>query len=410
MAGDQFTLLEGDCRQTLQTLPEQLVQCCVTSPPYWGLRDYGHGEQIGLETTPEAYVEQMVTVFREVRRVLRDDGVLWLNLGDSYNNAGSSKNGTGLGGKQRGGATGADGKCGYKKRDLRHALKGSGIKHKDLVGIPWRVAFALQADGWWLRQDIIWHKPNPMPESVRDRCTRAHEYVFLLTKSARYFYDAEAVKQEAKYPHDKRRPMGSEGAWQIDGRKRGENGGGVAYEHDTTKSNRRSVWTITTKPYSGAHFATFPPALITPCILAGTSAKGCCSKCGAPWERVVERTAGYSGDGNPLSASDREEQGNQLSNDRKGANYYANQPVTKTTGWQPSCDCEATVVPCVVLDPFNGAGTTGVVARDHGRRYIGCELNPEYAELSRRRWAGLTPEEPDDELDEDGVRQGLLFG
>jgi len=372
---DQLTLLEGDCRQMLKTLPEQSVQCCVTSPPYWGLRDYGHGEQIGLEGTPEAYVEQMVTVFREVRRVLRDDGTLWLNLGDT-------------------------------------------IKDKQLQGIPWRVAFALQADGWWLRQDIIWSKPNPMPESVTDRCTKAHEYIFLLSKSSTYFYDAEAVKEKSidKESIEGRRPRKHHALAELDPKGFGatrtgflngrSNVAGMTYP----TRNRRSVWHVATKPYSGAHFATFPPALITPCILAGTSAKGCCSKCGAPWDRVVERTAGYSGDGNPLSAADREEQGNQLSNDRKGANYYANQPVTKTTGWQPSCDCEAESTPCVVLDPFNGAGTTGVVARDHGRRYIGCELNPEYAELSRRRWAGLTPEEPDDEPDEDGVRQGLLFG
>lgn len=360
---DQFTLLEGDCRQMLKTLPEQSVQCCVTSPPYWGLRDYGHGEQIGLEGTPEAYVAKMVAVFREVRRVLRDDGVLWLNLGDT-------------------------------------------IKDKQLQGIPWRVAFALQADGWYLRQDIIWSKPNPMPESMTDRCTKAHEYIFLLSKSSTYFYDAEAVKEPFADERQERSGAYKRRMEVVNpyGRQNAE------MPVSETGRNRRSVWHIATRPYSGAHFATFPPALITPCILAGTSAKGCCSKCGAPWERVVERTAGYSGSGNPFSAEEQAVVGNQLSNDRKGANYYANQPVTKTTGWQPSCDCGAEPTPCVVLDPFNGAGTTGVVSRDHGRRYIGCELNPEYAELSRRRWAGLTPEEPDDEANEDGVRQGLLFG
>ena len=362
---EQFTLLEGDCRQTLQTLPEQSAQCCVTSPPYWGLRDYGHGEQIGLESTPEAYVEQMVTVFREVRRVLRDDGVLWLNLGDT-------------------------------------------IKDKQLQGIPWRVAFALQADGWRLRQDIIWSKPNPMPESVTDRCTKAHEYIFLLSKNDRYFYDAEAVKEKGTFePGHRRRAFTSPRAAAMGREPSGNEKDGWVTESGFR--NRRSVWHIATRPYSGAHFATFPPALITPCILAGTSAKGCCSKCGAPWERVVERTAGYSGSGNPFSSEQQAVVGNQLSNDRKGANYYTNQPVTKTTGWQPSCDCGAEAVACVVLDPFNGAGTTGVVSRDHARRYIGCELNPAYVELSRRRWAGLTPEEPDDDSEEHtGPRQGQL--
>lgn len=260
-------IIPGDCIAGLRTLPDASVHCCVTSPPYWGLRDYGHDGQIGLESTPEAYVARMVEVFREVRRVLRDDGTLWLNLGDSYNNAGSSKNGTGLDGKQRGGATGADGECGYKKRDLRHALKGSGVKHKDLVGIPWRVAFALQADGWWLRQDIIWHKPNPMPESVRDRCTKAHEYVFLLTKSERYFYDAEAVSEALSgKPH-------------APGNKCSTDGGHMRNDFGTDamqrvwgasgRRNRRSVWTVTTKPYSGAHFAVMPPDLVEPCIKAG---------------------------------------------------------------------------------------------------------------------------------------------
>ena len=255
-------IIPGDCIAGLRSLPDASVHCCVTSPPYWGLRDYGHDGQIGLEATPEAYVARMVEVFREVRRVLRDDGTIWLNLGDSYNNAGSSKNGTGLDGKQRGGATEADGECGYKKRDLRHALKCSGIKHKDLVGIPWRVAFALQADGWWLRQDIIWHKPNPMPESVRDRCTKAHEYVFLLTKSDRYFYDAEAVS-EAAICDRMRGPAEHPDTVSTNGN------GGLSRRAFTGTRNRRSVWTITTKPYSGAHFAVMPPDLVEPCIKAG---------------------------------------------------------------------------------------------------------------------------------------------
>jgi DNA modification methylase len=261
-------IVAGDCIAGLQTLPDASVHCCVTSPPYWGLRDYGHDGQIGLEATPEAYVARMVEVFREVRRVLREDGTCWVNLGDSYNNAGSSKNGTGLDGKQRGGATGADGECGYKKRDLRHALKGSGIKHKDLCGIPWRVAFALQSDGWWLRQDIIWHKPNPMPESVRDRCTKAHEYVFLLTKSERYFYDAEAVSEAATHAGKTVKTNGAAGMEGFGDGMRTRAGFARGIVVGSTR-NRRSVWTVATKPYSGAHFAVMPAALVEPCIKAG---------------------------------------------------------------------------------------------------------------------------------------------
>ena len=342
-------IIQGDCIEGLRTLPDASVHCCVTSPPYWGLRDYGHDGQIGLEATPEAYVARMVEVFREVRRVLREDGTCWVNLGDSYNNAGSSKNGTGLDGKQRGGATGADGECGYKKRDLRHALKGSGIKHKDLCGIPWRVAFALQADGWWLRQDIIWHKPNPMPESVRDRCTKAHEYIFLLTKSERYYYDAEAVSEPVsessvarvsqstwgeqagsdrvpgktngpmkavlkRNGNKERRPASDRGVpTDTQGRTSGAVAGSVPWAGTTR--NKRSVWTVTTRPYKGAHFATMPPALVEPCILAGCPEGG------------------------------------------------------------------------TVLDPFAGSGTTLAVAAELGRSGIGCELNPEYIELAEQRIA-----------------------
>ena len=265
MTIDGLTVHIGDCRESMRQMPEQSVQTCVTSPPYFGLRDYGHDGQIGLEPTPDEFVAALVEVFREVRRVLRDDGTVWLNIGDSYNNAGSSKNGTGLDGKQRGGATGPGGECGYKKRDTRHAFKQFGIKHKDLIGIPWRLAFALQADGWYLRQDLIWHKPNPMPESVTDRCTKAHEYIFLLTKSARYYFDAEAIA-EASDPANNRMSAGirrtAPGST--------DHGGPASGMRDYQTRNRRSVWTVSTKPYSGAHFATFPPDLIEPCILAGS--------------------------------------------------------------------------------------------------------------------------------------------
>lgn len=255
-------IIAGDCIAGMRTLPDGIAHCCVTSPPYWGLRDYGHDGQIGLEDTPEAYVARIVEVFREVRRVLRDDATLWLNLGDSY--TGSANNG-GESSKTMQGTQAATG-------NNLPSKSGTGLKAKDLVGIPWRVAFALQADGWWLRQDIIWHKPNPMPESVRDRCTKAHEYVFLLTKSERYYYDAEAVSEAAKY-------AGQTGC--FSGAKNGSRAaakGGKPSGNERPDAgrvavaetrNRRSVWTVTTKPYSGAHFAVMPPDLVEPCILAG---------------------------------------------------------------------------------------------------------------------------------------------
>jgi DNA modification methylase len=258
-------IIQGDCLEGLRTLPDASVHCCVTSPPYWGLRDYGHASQIGLEATPEAYVARMVDVFREVRRVLREDGTCWVNLGDSY--AATTKQ-TGRNDNGQRAAAPASWNCRYEYERTKIRTSG-GLKPKDLVGIPWRVAFALQADGWWLRQDIIWHKPNPMPESVRDRCTKAHEYVFLLTKSERYFYDAEAVSEAAAtagqaglgfYPMRaaamNRKPSGNEAKDPSDGIR-------------PLTRNRRSVWTITTKPYSGAHFAVMPPDLVEPCIKAG---------------------------------------------------------------------------------------------------------------------------------------------
>lgn len=303
-------ILVGDNQQTLKTLPDQSVNCVVTSPPYFGLRDYGHDGQIGLEPTPEAYVAELVGVFREVWRVLRDDGTGWLNLGDSYASSGAID-------KRPDNRTNSD--AGFIPRSKkRTAPTPANLKSKDLIGIPWRVAFALQADGWYLRQDIIWHKPNPMPESVTDRCTKAHEYIFLLSKSARYYYDNEAVKEEASdHPATANRRLYSDdsavGTKALHGNGWGQSGKGINGAYRTSTRNRRSVWTVATQPYSGAHFATFPPALIEPCILAG------CPKGGT------------------------------------------------------------------VLDPFGGAGTTGMVADRLGRDAILCEINPEYAELARRR-------------------------
>lgn len=259
-----YRIIEGDCIEGMKSLSDKSVNTCVTSPPYYGLRDYGNDGQIGLEETPEAFVQKLVEVFREVRRVLRDDGTLWLNLGDSYASSNDgSKPQTGLRVQPSNEVSKS-----YRKMS-------DGIKPKDLIGIPWRVAFALQADGWYLRQDIIWHKPNPMPESVTDRCTKAHEYIFLLSKSARYYYDAEAVSEAASNTSGfaKQRERGCpqlhhKPAGIILGRKTDPQGG-LNFAVNTPTRNRRSVWTVTTKPYKGAHFATFPPDLIRPCILAG---------------------------------------------------------------------------------------------------------------------------------------------
>ena len=252
-------VLTGDCVESMKSLPDESIQTCITSPPYFGLRDYGVDGQIGLEETPNQYVAKLVEVFREVRRVLRDDGTLWLNLGDSY--AGNcSRTSTGRAGMGN-------------EREGIFTRSGEGLKPKDLIGIPWRVAFALQADGWYLRQDIIWHKPNPMPESVTDRCTKSHEYIFLLSKSKNYYYDHEAVKENA------REHVGNvlENRDSGTGIARGLNGQADRQGNFAPVGNgrnKRSVWTVTTKPYSGAHFATFPPDLIEPCVLAGSPENG----------------------------------------------------------------------------------------------------------------------------------------
>lgn len=250
-------ILQGDCRDILATLPEQSIQCCVTSPPYFGLRDYGVDGQIGLEKTPDEYVAEMVAVFRDVRRVLRDDGVLWLNLGDSY---ASTTKGTGGASKKQISNSGAF----FAPRKFN----AGSAKEKDLIGIPWMVAFALRADGWYLRSEVIWAKPNPMPESVTDRPTKAHEQVFLLSKSARYFYDAEAIREDAA-------PWNSSVGFNVEGQSKRNKEGRIGRRDDVeqTGRNARTIWTIATQPFSGAHFATMPPDLAERCILAG-SVKG----------------------------------------------------------------------------------------------------------------------------------------
>jgi site-specific DNA-methyltransferase (adenine-specific) len=334
----------GNCLEMLDQLPEQSVNTCVTSPPYWGLRDYGTAEweggdekcdhqgeimethhisdskekprefykkqcgkcgavrkdsQLGLEETPEEYVENMVAVFREVKRVLRDDGTVWLNLGDSYSSGGrkTTTNQTLRGDKDYG---------------VTRPKPSKGIKPKDLIGIPWRVAFALQADGWYLRQDIIWHKPNPMPESVTDRCTKAHEYIFLLSKNAKYYCDMDLIREPVKKSN---KGFIMARARTASGALGGENKHNMERRdyREIKGANKRSVWTVTTKPFKGAHFATFPPDLIEPCVLAGCPENG------------------------------------------------------------------------TVIDPFGGAGTTGLVAQQHNRNAVLIELNPEYAEMAKNR-------------------------
>lgn len=351
-------------------LPPESVQTVVTSPPYFGLRDYGVDGQIGLEETPEEYVGKLVQVFRGVREVLRPDGTVWLNLGDSYNGSG--------------GAGGDYYEGGLKEGQPRYpGRRVDGLKPKDLIGIPWRVAFALQADGWYLRSDIIWAKPNPMPESVTDRPTKAHEYIFLLSKSPRYYYDAEAIKEPLARPEELLRKTPAV----FGGRNKHKGYGtrkhsGNEYVGTYTGRNRRSVWTIATQPFPEAHFATFPEKLVEPCILAGTSPKAC-PTCGAPWERVVERDVLPPPDrvnNNPFKHAANTHHGEQGSTLR-------NIVRRQTVGWRPTCSCSDNdgSGKCIVLDPFAGSGTTLLVAERLGRQAVGIEINPEYVEMAKRR-------------------------
>jgi len=444
-----ITILNGDVLDHLKGLPDCSVQCVVTSPPYWGLRDYGTAKweggdpdckhnpqkpdggeradrslplgrggiykdtcgkcgavridnQIGLEKTPEEYTQKMVVVFREVKRVLRDDGTLWLNLGDSYV-------GGGRGGKEQcGGGSFEESRYDNGMKIGLPTGKIDGLKPKDLVGIPWRVAFALQADGWYLRSDIIWSKPNPMPESVTDRPTKAHEYVFLMTKSARYYYDADAIREKGGDP------IGTHRGGSLIKAAKGEIGdpfvscqnhsGGIESLLSSGTRNRRTVWEIATQPTPDAHFATFPEALVEPCIKAGTSERGCCAVCGAPWERIVEK-------GEPLESqkkacgADSEGGYNGISwkyeNFLHGKTGFSHEKENKQqnasdvkrrildgmkeriSSWQPTCKCNADTVPCVVLDPFGGSGTTAKVSRRLKRSCILIELNPAYIKITR---------------------------
>jgi DNA modification methylase len=375
-----------DAISLLKALPSNYVNCVVTSPPYWGLRDYGVPGQIGLEPTMHEFIDKMVILFREVRRVLRDDGTLWLNLGDSYSTSPKGNPGDGLNG-QRFGAN----EHRYDKS------KSPGLKPKDLCGIPWRVALALQDDGWWLRSDIIWHKPNPMPESVTDRPTKAHEYIFLLTKSANYWYDADAVREDAQD-----RPFAGNGnktirpnntEWHDNRYAPGASG----YGHNPADRNKRTVWTVATQPYSAAHFATYPMALIDPCVKAGCPPQ-VCVECGAPWERVVDYQPHYE---------KRQSRGEPLGVMPQVDSSGWKQPKRDLLGWRPTCNCHAPTRPGIVYDPFMGAGTTALVAIQNGRHYLGSELNPEYVQMARQRIAEFDPFQPVEH--EAGITQLSLF-
>ena len=428
-----FRLYHGDALETLKTLPDESVHMCVTSPPFYGLRDYGTGtweggeaqcdhlgepfrtkaklnenwgegyadvknaedrqpfkavcgkcgarrvdQQIGLEETPDQWVAKLVDVFREVRRVLRSDGTCWVEVGDSY--AGSWTAQSHVPGSRPDVISATSIAAGPQKTRTGSIPAGAPYKPKDLIGAPWLLAFALRADGWWLRSDVVWSRPNPMPESVTDRPTKSHSYLFLLSKGARYFFDQEAVREPAEYG----RSVWNGDQWSSSKGVRG--GYSVEPGNGSGGRNVRSVWEIATQPYPEAHFATYPEELVRRCILAGTSERGCCPECGAPWQRQVEVSHTEAGRGNNNMA-------------RKGQNpdAFTGRPyetrmlkATSTLGWHPSCGHGLDPVPCTVLDPFGGSGTTALVARKHGRRSVLVELSETYCELAARRLSQLS--------------------
>lgn len=478
-------ILHGDCRDILAGMPDASVHMVCTSPPYWGLRDYGippsvwggdsgcdhewgdpglSGQRqrngsagglhdgratnkladnvmlhpqtgsfcqkcgawngaLGLEPTPDLFVAHIVEVFREVRRVLRDDGTLWLNLGDSY--ASSPTGAIGLKSTVQGGLTNQ--RAGLGRPDKTGI---SGIKTKDMIGIPWMVAFALRADGWWLRKDIIWAKPNPMPESATDRPTSSHEHVFLLTKAEKYFFDGEAVREPTvgTTPGDldggpQRNKDGSNANAGRNFRAKGNAKtfrGGGAYTLGQSRENHasvertshgnvpnansgrniRDVWRIATAPFPGAHFATFAPKLAETCIKAGTSEKGCCATCQAPWKRITtkgepdiehQRVSGSDTEGQYTGQSTKDHDAHGIQNASDVKRRILAGMRKRTYDWKPSCECGAEVVPCTVLDPLGGAGTVGLVANRLGRDAILIDLNPEYCSMAERRLAADVP-------------------
>lgn len=504
------TLLHADALDGLRAIPDASIHCIVSSPPYFGLRDYGLPRQVwggdpncdhqwetiwvanqntgggvsrkqatnrgsfsteprrdggplpvkvdgprghhsdfcalcgawkgclgleplhccgswamGEEPCSHCYICHVRMIFRELWRVLRTDGTIWWNMGDSYAGSGGAGGDYAPGGLREGqpryqgtgkqlaggrGRRGPSGKhspdCGIpEERSNRFAMPG--LKPKDLMGMPWRTALALQADGWWLRSDIVWAKGNPMPESVRDRPTRSHEYIFLFTKSQQYYYDMDAIRE----PHAEDSKARVQRGHHRTGHKWEDGPGSQTIANDLSQAlhpsgrNRRTVWQVNTKPFKGAHFATFPPGLVEPCILAGTSERGCCPSCGAPYARVVEKGeplaewqascgADENGEYHGQAQKEYEESGVQNASDVK-ARILAGMRERRTVAWSPACNCDAgEPIPCTVLDPFNGSGTTGAVALQHGRRYIGIDLNPEYLQLAVDRITRAATEPP----------------
>ena len=425
-------ILVGDVFDRLADIEDESVQCVVTSPPYWSLRDYGVEGAIGLEPTLDEHLDVLVRVFREVRRVMRKDGTLWLNYGDTY--AGS------WGAQSRGNPcvetstlSGGQVYAAPKGTHTGSTKRTLGLKPKDLMMMPARVAMALQADGWWLRSEIVWHKPNPMPESVTDRPTSAHEKMYLLTRSARYFYDADAVRipftggaharrKDGEYkpakgsdPNNRRAGTWKERSVKMsDGWDTGPGAHGTIHrkgcekgkraqpprheahgamhnglaaldevskaEQQASGANLRNVWTIATHPFPGAHFATFSPALVDPCIKAGTSERGCCAECGAPWVREMDRE--FVGDRTVARGEHVPGKMNRRIAAGSGGHPRGDH---KFVGWSPSCDHDAEPIPCTVLDPFGGSGTVGLVADRLGCDAILIELNPAYSEMAQQR-------------------------
>jgi DNA modification methylase len=398
-------ILLGDCRETLKQLPDESVQCVVTSPPYFNLRAYGDSDkEIGRERTPEEFVAGMVSVFSEVRRILRKDGTLWLNMGDCY--ATGAGSGRSMGGKCFGKQNAVIDEGAYPECQANR-MPLPGLKPKDLIGIPWMLAFALRADGWYLRSDIIWNKPNPMPESVTDRPTKSHEYIFLLTKNRDYFYDAEAVKEsvsgtanprgngvnpKAKTPGKNSRVFQDRDPNHPSERKtprpkQNESFSAAISGNLVTSRNKRSVWSVATAPFADAHFATYPPDLIKPCILAGTSERGCCADCGAPYERILEKPE-FQNKGESSTKYDGQSTAGRLAKLRQAAREAGVEytGTKKTLGWKKTCQCTTDLTkPCTVLDPFAGSGTTGEVAGELGRNFIGCELYEKFLPMIERR-------------------------
>ena len=387
------------CEETMKRMDDNSIDCCICSPPYWGLRDYGVDGQLGLEKTPEEYVQKMVQIFKEVRRVLKKEGTLWLNLGDNY--VSTAPNTMGVPISKKGIFSGISNKKAEASKTYRPKTP-KGLKPKDMVGIPWRVAFALQADGWWLRSDIIeevefycpcgcghimeeriwrysqdreiiWKKPNPMPESVTDRPTKAHEYLFLMSKNQKYYYDADAIAEKT-FGGDRRGPDRKRFPTNIIN--------GIRSGFHWENRNKRTVWTIPTQPYPGAHFATYPEKLIEPCVLAGCP-KEVCSKCGKAVERIVESY---------IEGIPRNEKGLYAKmNGKDGTCHYLSKTnihgtkTNKTIGFKPSCNCNAEFVPGVAYDPFGGAMTTALVALRAERNFICSEISPEYCEIGEKR-------------------------